>query len=74
MITKIKLSSAEDLRQFMNIAWNCGSDVGVHAPDGKIADAKSILGLIALDYSEPVLVVTEDESFPRKINKWVVND
>lgn len=74
MVTKIRLSSAEDLRQFMNIAWECASDVGVHAPDGQIADAKSILGLIALNYSEPVLVVTEDESFPRKINKWIVND
>lgn len=74
MVTKIKLSSAEDLRQFMNIAWDCESDVGVHSPNGQIADAKSILGLIALDYSEPVLVVTEDESFPRKIKKWIMED
>lgn len=74
MVTKIKLNTAEDLREFMNIAWKSDSDIGVHAPDGKIADAKSILGLIALDYNEPVSVVTEDESFVRKIKKWIIND
>lgn len=72
MITKIKLASAEDLREFMNLAWDCEDDIGVHAPNGQIADAKSILGLIALDYSQPVLVVSENEKFPRKLTKWIV--
>jgi len=74
MITKIKLTTAEDLREFMNLAWESPEDIGVHAPDGKIADAKSILGLIALDYSNPVMVVTEDASFPQKLKKWSVED
>jgi len=73
MTRKVKLDTAEDLRQFMNIAWDCPNDVGVHAPDGKIADAKSVLGLIALDYSQPVTVVTEDESFFGRLNKWLVD-
>lgn len=72
MITQIKLSSAEDLREFMNLAWDCADDIGVHAPDGQIADAKSILGLIALDYSHPVMVVTENKSFFSKLKKWIV--
>lgn len=72
MITKIKLNSAMDLREFMNLAWECADDIGVHTPNGQIADAKSILGLIALDYSEPVMVVTEDSAFPQKIKKWVI--
>ena len=72
MITRIKLNSAEDLREFMNLAWECEDDIGVHAPDGKIADAKSILGLIALDYNDPVSVVTENKKFPSKIKKWIV--
>lgn len=74
MIIKIKLHSAEDLREFMNLAWDCEDDIGVHAPNGQIADAKSILGLIALDYSNPVMVVTENEAFPRKITKWIVEE
>lgn len=73
MVVNIKLSTAEDLREFMNLAWNCGDDIGVHAPDGKIADAKSILGLIALDYEKPVQVVTENEYFFGKIKKWIVD-
>lgn len=72
MIVKIRLSSAEDLREFMNLAWECEDDIGVHAPDGKIADAKSILGLIALDYNDPVSVVTENKKFPEKIKRWIV--
>lgn len=74
MIIKVKLTTAEDLREFMNLAWTCEDEIGVHAPDGKIADAKSILGLIALDYSKPVMVVTENPKFEAKIKKWIVND
>lgn len=73
MVRKIKLTSAEDLRLFMNVAWTCEDDVGVHTPDGQIADAKSILGLIALDYNLPVMVVTENEDFYKKIEKWMVD-
>lgn len=73
MIINIKLTTAEDLREFMSLAWNCEGDIGVHAPDGKIADAKSILGLMALDYEQPVQVVTEIQSFPTKLKKWIVD-
>jgi len=72
MTVKIKLTTAEDLRRFMTLSWDCEEDIGVHAPDGQIADAKSILGLIALDYSEPVTVVTESQAFIRKLKKWIV--
>ena len=72
VVKHIKLTSAEDLREFMNLAWQCEGEIGVHAPDGKIADAKSILGLISLDYNSPVMVVTENESFFGKIAQWVV--
>ena len=74
MVTKIKLNSAEDLREFMNLAWLFEDDIGVHAKGGKIADAKSILGLIALDYNEPVSVVTENSKFPLKLKKWIVEE
>lgn len=74
MEKRIKLVTAEDLREFMNIAWNSPHDVGVHAPDGKIADAKSILGLMALDYAKPVMVVTDDARFLSQIKKWIVED
>ena len=72
MVAFIKLESAEDLKTFMNMAWNCEHDVGVHTTDGKIADAKSVLGLMALDYSKPVQVVTENSKFIESLAKWRV--
>ena len=72
MVAFIKLESAEDLKTFMNMAWNCEDDVGVHTTDGKIADAKSVLGLMALDYSKPVQVVTENCKFIESLAKWRV--
>ena len=38
----------------------------------QIAYAKSILGLMALDYNKPVKVVTEDSHFIKQIEKWAV--
>ena len=72
MVAFIELESAEDLKTFMKMAWNCEDDVGVHTTDGKIADAKSVLGLMALDYSKPVQVVTENSKFIESLEKWRV--
>ena len=73
MYRLIKLTEANYLRDFMNLACKCRSDVGVHTDQNQIADAKSILGLMALDYNEPVKVVTEDEAFLKKLDKWAVD-
>ncbi|MBC8547395.1 HPr family phosphocarrier protein [Clostridiaceae bacterium NSJ-31] len=70
MVKMIKLETAEQLREFMNLAWECPDDVGVHTVDNKIADAKSVLGLMSLDYTKPVKVVTESDDFMRKLDKW----
>ena len=70
IIKNVMLHSAEDLRQFMYQAMQSSEDIGVHTADGKIADAKSILGLMALDYTKPVKVVTEDSTFIKHISQW----
>lgn len=72
MIKNIALNTAEDLREFMNLAWQCPNDVGVHTLDDKFADAKSVLGLMSLDYTKPVKVVSEDTGFFQYIQKWMV--
>ena len=41
MYRLIKLTEANDLRDFMNLACKCRSDVGVHTDYNQIADAKS---------------------------------
>ena len=70
MVKEMVLHSAEDLRQFMYLAIQSVEDIGVHTVEGKIADAKSILGLMALDYNKPVRVVTEDPHFLKQIDRW----
>ena len=46
----------------MSAAAKCYNEVGVHDMKGSIADAKSILGMMSLDYSHPVKIVCDDES------------
>lgn len=74
MIKQVVLHSAEDLRQFMFLAMQSTEEIGVHTTDGKIADAKSVLGLMALDYNKPVKVVTEDTHFLKQIDKWAATE
>ena len=74
MIKKIMLTEANDLKDFMVLACKSPCDVGVHTPAGQIADGKSILGLMALDYKEPIKVVCEDLEFMRKIARWSYNE
>ncbi|MBE6905710.1 MAG: HPr family phosphocarrier protein [Ruminococcaceae bacterium] len=74
MIHEVMLKSAEDLRQFMFLAMQSSEEIGVHTADGKIADAKSVLGLMSLDYSKPVKVVTEDSHFVKQLSKWSVKE
>lgn len=40
MYRLIKLTEANDLRDFMNLACKCRSDVGVHTDYNQIADAE----------------------------------
>lgn len=71
MIQEVQLTTAEDLREFMFLAMQSTMEIGVHTVDGKIADAKSVLGLMALDYKVPVKVVTDDTHFLKQIaKKW----
>ncbi|MEF9853939.1 MAG: HPr family phosphocarrier protein [Hydrogenoanaerobacterium sp.] len=74
MVKLVKLETAEQLREFMNMAWECPDDVGVHTVDNQIADAKSVLGLMSLDYTKPVKVVTESASFMKALDKWAPKD
>jgi len=74
MIKMIKLDTAEQLREFMNLAWECPDDIGVHTVDDQIADAKSVLGLMSLDYTKPGKVVTESEGVMKSLDKWATKE
>lgn len=58
MVREIMLYTSNDLRDFMHLACASPLDIGVHTMDNQIADGKSVLGLMAIDYKKPVKVVS----------------
>jgi len=60
MIKQVTISSLSEVRKVVAAATGCFEEVGVHDAKGAMADAKSILGLMSLDYSKPVKVVSEN--------------
>ncbi len=68
MVTTKHFHNIEELQQVQYLATQCPQDVGLHSEDGSvIVDAKSFIGLFALDFSKPVMVVSEDLAFHKKI-------
>lgn len=68
MVTKKHFHNIEELQKVQYLATQCEDEVGLHSEDGRvIVDAKSFIGLFALDFSKPVLVVTENMAFHKHI-------
>lgn len=72
MVRDIMLYTSNDLRDFMHLACSSPMDIGVHTMDNQIADGKSVLGLMAIDYKKPVRVVSEDAKFMKQLDRWAV--
>ena len=71
MVKQVKISNFTEVKNIMNAASGCANDVGVHDSKGSIADAKSILGLMSLDYTHPVLLVSEDAQALEQVCKAI---
>ena len=70
MVTKKRIRNIEQLQKIQALACRSNEEVGIHSEDGAIiVDAKSYIGLFALDFTRPVLIVSEDMNFHRKIAK-----
>ena len=70
MVTKKRIRNIEQLQKIQALACSSNEEVGIHSEDGAIiVDAKSYIGLFALDFTRPVLIVSEDMNFHRKIAK-----
>ncbi len=61
MVKQVKISNFDEVKNIMKAATRCNDEIGVHDARGSIADAKSILGLMSLDYTKPVMLVSENE-------------
>ena len=59
MIERVRVNNIDQINKIAYAASTLDSDVGIHDANGQIADAKSLLGLLRLDYSRPVEVVSE---------------
>ena len=60
MVKQVTISNLSDVRKVVAAATACFEDVGIHDAKGGMADAKSILGLMSLDFTRPVKVVSEN--------------
>ena len=68
MFTVKRFNSIEELQRLQVLANRTREPVGLHNEDSTIiVDAKSFVGLFALDFRRPVLVVSEDMNFHRRI-------
>ena len=68
MITKKRFYNIAELQKIQAMANRCPDPVGLHSEDGTvIVDAKSFIGLFALDFTKPVLVVSENTEFHKQI-------
>ena len=68
MITRKRIYNVDELRKIQTLAKRCKEAVGIRSEDGSIVvDAKSFLGLFALDFTKPVLVVSDNIEYHKRI-------
>lgn len=70
MITKKRIYNITELQKLQALATKCKEDVTLMSEDGSVSvDAKSFIGLFALDFTKPVLVVTENTEYHHAIDR-----
>lgn len=74
-VMKIKLSTANDVKEFVSVAMRCPYQIDVKR--GRyIVDGKSIMGLFSLNLSEPLSILipmTESKNYVKNVfKKWEV--
>ena len=63
-------SSIAQIQRLQEIAGKSDEDVFIHSEDDSVmVDAKSFIGLFALDFSKPVKIVSMDEKTLQKIER-----
>ena len=73
MVRQVKVSNFTEVKGIVSAAAKCYNEVGVHDMKGSIADAKSILGMMNLDFSHPVELVSENERDLNRVYKALKN-
>ncbi len=61
MVKQIEIKSIPELQSIQKLANSVDDPVSFHSLDGSVQiDAKSFIGLFTLDFSQPVLLVTDN--------------
>lgn len=60
MMREVSIHSFSQVQHLVSTACEYKESVGVHDARGSIADAKSILGMMSLDFTRPVRIVAVD--------------
>lgn len=71
---KIKLSANEDVKEFVTTAERCDFDIDI-SYNRVVIDAKSILGVLSLDLSQPLTVKYGGDNleFEQLLDKYKVS-
>lgn len=72
--TTIRIQSADDVRELVNIISGCGYDVELVSGHSTV-DGRSIMGIFSLDFSVPVQVRAYSDNcadFFEKLGKFTV--
>lgn len=70
MVTKKRIYNITELQKLQALATKSKEDVALQSEDGTVTvDAKSFIGLFALDFTKPVLVITEDAAYHKAIER-----
>ena len=74
IVCDIRLSTIEDVRNFVNAVTACEFEVDL-ASGRYIVDAKSIMGIFSLDLLQPIRMTIhaeEADAFLAKVNSFIV--
>lgn len=70
MMIKKKFSTIGEIQRIQQLATQTDCDVAIHSLDNSIRiDAKSFIGMFALNFDEPVYVVCECANFIERIKE-----
>ena len=72
MMKEIKVSSFKQVKDIVSAAASCECELNVQDLKGVIADAKSILGLMNLDYKHPVKLMGDNAEEVEQVYNAVV--
>lgn len=61
MEQKVIINNFQDVKQVVACAAKLPEDVDIRDCNGSVADAKSILGMMSLNYNNPVSIIAENE-------------